>query len=353
MANFINGRVTNRMMSNNYLSRMNRNLKNMQKINNQLTTGKEISRPSDNPYKVSRSMQLNTDINTNIQYNENIKDTANWLDTTDTALGQITSVVQRIRTLMVSAGNIAYGSDERTSIADEVNERISELSQILNTNFDGKYIFGGTKVSSKPTDTIKDADGKTILTLVNEVGKEIDMNDPANSNILNILSSDMNTEISQGVKIKYNVTAYELLNFDNTEIKRDADGNVIMGPDGNPETIKITTDAMDLFKEITKNLVSTNEEEAGKINGGNLDDLDKAINNLLRVRSEIGAKQNRMESALTQNEDENFNMTDILSKTEDIDLTEKSIEFAMAQTVYMASLQVSAQILPKSLLDYL
>lgn len=353
MANFVNGRVTNRMMSNNYLSRMNKNLNNMQKINNQITTGKEISRPSDNPYKVARSMQLNTDINTNVQYNENIKDTANWLDTTDTALGQITSVTQRIRTLMVSAGNIAYGSDERSSIADEVNERVSELSQILNTNFDGKYIFGGTKVASKPTDTIKGADGENILVLANEVGKSIDMNDPANADVLNMLSGDMNTEISQGVKMKYNVTAYELLNFDTTELKRDVDGNVIIGADGQPETVTINTDVMSLFKEITKNLVSEDEEESKKIINGNLDNVDKVINNLLRVRSEIGAKQNRMESALTQNEDQNYNMTDILSKTEDIDITEKSIEFAMAQTVYMASLQVSAQILPKSILDYL
>ena len=46
-------------------------------------------------------------------------------------------------------------------------------------------------------------------------------------------------------------------------------------------------------------------------------------------------------------------MTDILSQTEDIDFTQKTIEFSMAQTVYTASLQVSAKVLPPSLLDYL
>ena len=60
-----------------------------------------------------------------------------------------------------------------------------------------------------------------------------------------------------------------------------------------------------------------------------------------------------MDSAQTKNEDENYNMTDILSKTEDIDFTEKTIEFTIAQTVYQASLQICAQVLPKSLLDYL
>ena len=114
-------RVTNRMLANNYLRNMNKNLTNMQALNRQLSTGKEISRPSDNPYKTARSMQLNTDISTNKQYNENIKDTINWLDSTDQALYQATNTMQRIRELLVSSGNAAYGSDERNAIADEMN----------------------------------------------------------------------------------------------------------------------------------------------------------------------------------------------------------------------------------------
>ena len=81
--------------------------------------------------------------------------------------------------------------------------------------------------------------------------------------------------------------------------------------------------------------------------------IDAAIENVLKLRSEVGAKQNRMESALSKNEDENYNMTQVLSNTEDIDFTEKTIEYSMAQTTYTAALQVSAQVLPKTLLDYL
>ena len=60
-----------------------------------------------------------------------------------------------------------------------------------------------------------------------------------------------------------------------------------------------------------------------------------------------------MESAQAKNEDENLNMTDILSKTEDIDFTEKTMEYSIMQTVYMASLQTGAKVLPKTILDYL
>lgn len=336
MGSFISGRVTTSMLTNNYLDGMNKNLSNLQTINNQLTTGKEISRPSDNPYKVARTMQLYSSIDANKQYNENIKDTLNWLDTTDTALGQVTTVFQRIRELMVSAGNAAYGTQERESINNEVKERVGELGQILNTTFDGRYIFGGTKVASKPINVDKEAADGQILKYSDKNGNPVKYDD-LNDELKSQLGANLTTEVSQGVTIDYNVTAQALMQFQ--------DGN---------ESI----DAMKLLSDIVSNLGADESTADGKkkvdeVTTNNLSDIDKVINNLLKIRSEVGAKQNRMESAQSQNEDSNYNMTDILSKTEDIDWTQKTIEYYMARTVYQASLQVSAQILPATLLDYL
>lgn len=341
-------RVTNRMISNRYLADTTRNLNNMQNIINQLTTGKSINRPSDNPYKVARSMQLNTKINANTQYNENIKDTLNWLDTTDEALGQAGDVLQRIRTLMVSSGNAAFGSNERAAISDEINERIAELGQIVNGNFDGKYVFGGTKTSSKPIDIGTDANGNTVLTFSDKEGNKILVNNDGapideNGNLLTgieaveannqlaMMNSKFSTEISSSVTIEYNITATDIL------FMKDSEGNNI--------------NVMSLLSDINNNLNS--ETDSGKVTNENLEAIDAVISNLLKFRSEVGAKQNRMESAQSKNEDDSYNMTDILSKTEDVDFSEKSIEYATAQTVYQAALQVSAQILPKTLLDYL
>lgn len=329
-------RITSGMMKNNYLNGMATNLNNMQTLNKQLTSGKEISRPSDNPYKVARSMQLNTDINTNKQYNENIKDTINWLNTTDTALGQVTNVIQRVRELMVSSGNASYGSNEQKAISDEINQRIEEVAQILNSNFDGKYVFGGTKTSSKPLGSDTDGiTGNTYLYFVDKSGNKLDLEDTSTytKNQLEMLGTKMDVEISQGVEMEYNVTAKEVL------ICKDDNGKQV--------------NLMNLLSDITSNLKSSNSSDRVKVIGENLADIDSVVSNLLKLRAEVGAKQNRMDSAQTKNEDENYNMTDILSKTEDIDFTEKTIEFTVAQTVYQASLQICAQVLPKSLLDYL
>lgn len=329
-------RVTNRMLSNNYLRDMRTNLYNMSKVQTQLTTGKEISKPSDNPFKVARSMQLYTDIASNKQYNENIKDTINWLDSTDTALGQVNDSLQRVRELMISAGNAAYGSDERKAIKDEINEKVSEISQILNTNFDGRYLFGGNKTTSKPVTVTEDLiTGNNVLNFSGKDGEPLPLNS-GNPNInsqIDMIKGKMSTEISQGVSMEYNVSASDILMF-----RSDKGKNI---------------NVMELLSNITKNLESEDATESSKITGENLEDLTAAMGNLTKIMSEVGAKQNRMESAKSKNEDENFNMTELLSKTEDIDLTEKLMQYSMMQTVYMASLQTSSKVIQPSLIDFL
>ncbi len=329
-------RITNQMMSKSFLKDLGRNQNYMKKINDQLTSGKEIRRPSDNPFKVARSMQLNRDIGANVQYNENIKDTTNWLDTTDTALEQLGNSFQRFRELMVSAGNAAYGSDEKKAIRDEMNEKVNEIAQILNSSFDGKYIFGGTKVSSKPVGSSKSVDtGNNYINISGKAGEvlALDNLDVDTQNQIGMIGKKLNVEVSQGVTMEYSVSAMDILTFKNEN--------------------GVSVNVMDLLKGITDDVASANTDESSKVTNEYLKSMDETITNLLKIRAEVGAKQNRMESAGNQNDEQNFNLKDILSQTEDIDFAEKNIEATVAQSIYMASLQVSAKIIQPSLLDFL
>lgn len=317
-------RVTNQMMTNSFLRDMNSNLNNLSKLNKQLTTGKEISKPSDNPFKTARIMQMYSDIGANEQYNENIKDTINWLDTTDVALEQLGNSFGRVRELMVSSGNAAYGSDEKKAIKDEINEKVNEIAQILNTNFDGKYIFGGTKSASKPVG-VNTVDGNNSLSFIDKSG-----NTTTDPDILNQMNSKLKVEISQGVTMEYNVNANEILNF------KDESGNDI--------------ELMSLMNDIINNLQSADSSD---VVNSNLGDMDSVLSNINKLRGEVGSKQNRMDSAKAQNEEQNLSMTEILSKTEDIDLAEKTIQVATLQSVYVASLQTSAKILQSTLIDFI
>lgn len=431
-------RVTNTMMAEGFITDLSLNMKHLQKINQQLDSGKEIRKPSDDPFKVARSMQLHTDINTNKQFNENIKDTKNWLEETDTALGQVGDQVKRVRELLITAGNGAYSLSDRKKIKDEINEIVGQIAQTLNSSFDGKYLFGGTRVTKKPltTEKGKGANGNTFLryageegeilpdqikTKINDVndwkgnitftcttkdqsGKEITkdvsinlagannesdlekkINEAINKNSLlkgklkavanngnlnfvltdasvdikigknntipemktlagkkvdNYANNQMDmicdtliTEISQGVKIEYNITATQILQFE------DKDGNA--------------KDVRDILKDIVTHLDSDKDEEVRKLDNEDLVALDAFMDNILKLRSEVGAKANRMESALEKNKSENFDLTEILSKTEDVDFAKKSMEQSIAMTVYQAALQTSARVLLPTLMDFL
>lgn len=407
-------RITNSMLSVNYLRNVKRNMNNMQTLQNQLASGKEINKASDNPYVASRSMQLNAEISYNKQYDENIKDTSNWLDTTDTALSQMGNIFGRIETLLVNAGNGTYGDDEKSAIKDEIKEKVNELSQVLNTSFDGSYIFGGTKTNSKPTTVVdgkleyadkdgnsmnvykqsngtittsattantsytltasditllnselnnttsppsdarkteintlisagvgaseyKSADGTIttsatstntqvgltmadVTSLKNELNNTASPPNSARKNeINNILTqatpltqinSSLEVDITQGVKSIYNKTAVDVLEF----------------KDKNGKSINVSDLLSNIITDLGANGSSSN------LITNDLNDIQSVTTNLLQKRSEVGTMQNRMDSAQTNNEAQNYNMTDILSKTDDIDFANKTMEYAMMQT---------------------
>lgn len=310
-------RITHGVMVSGFLGDMNTNLNSLNKIQKQLNTGKVFSKPSDDPFKVARSMQMYSEINANKQYNTNIKDTINWMDTTDTALSNGTKCLQRIRELMVSSGNAAYGSSELTAIKEEINERVAEFGQILNTSFDGKYIFGGKDGASKPVEV--NLDGVTGENSISISGDE------------NIINKSLKVEISSGVRVDYNVNAVEVLKF------KDKAGN----------DIEITQ----FFDDLLNNLSDVNGKS--KVVGENLDQMDKVIENMISISAKVGTVQNRMESAKDLNTSQNENLTEILSGNEDIDFMEKSMEMAVARTIYVASLQTSSKVLQPSILDFL
>jgi flagellar hook-associated protein 3 FlgL len=326
-------RITNKMLSDSFLTDMQVNLNNLRKIQQQTSSTKNFSKPSDDPFNVVRSMQLHTDINANAQYKTNIVNALNFMDTTDTALNQIGNVLSGIREKLVSAGDAAYGSDERGKIKDEINQRISQIAQLLNTNFQGDYIFGGTRGLTKPVTTeeytIGSDTGNVSIKYLAIDGSTLDY-DPANQEIIS-MSSKRKVEVSQGVVVEYNATAPEILNYGNG-----ADDNIPA-----------------LLDRIVKHLASDDEASTKALTNEDLSDIDEASKQLLKVRSEVGAKANRMESMSDQNDDTKINMTEVLSKTEDIDITEKTIEYYTMITVYQASLQTSARVMQPTLMDYI
>lgn len=327
-------RITNGMINSNYLANVQTNLKNISTLQNQLASGNNVSSGADNPSVASRIMKLNDELSSNTQYSSNIKSMNHILDTTDTALSECNNVLSRVRTLVVKAGNGTYTEDEISSIKDEVVSCVKELGDELNSSYSGTYIFGGSKIDSKPI-TVDSSTG--AMSYADASGAAV----TSGADVTQI-GTKLYADISQGVSINYNVTASDLLQFTNNS------GTAI--------------NATSVFSQIISNLgtLSNNSatdaaQDTAKTNleNTNLTDLDSIIQNFTTVRAKVGTLENRMDTVATVNEDQNYNMTSSLSDVQDIDMAEKEVDYSTAQTVYKASLQVSSKVLETTLLDYL
>ncbi|NFM45972.1 flagellar hook-associated protein 3 [Clostridium botulinum] len=383
-------RITNNMMANSFMSDMNNNLENLNRINQQLTSGKNFSKPSHDPAGVIRSMQLYTAIDANKQYNKNISNVINWLDVTDTALDQVGKQLGKIRDKLEEAGNPGFGETERKALKDEVNGIIASMSQTLNTTFDGKYIFSGTRVTSKPTGIEKNGKNNELVYLKNDQsvlllddtlkaisaaeklsGKSI--NEIKDSELLDfksLVNKDPST-LTPEEKIKVDKLSSEEIdalknlsdedlkhlgeyNQMNAKLKAEISEGVVMEYNVTAtEVLQGGGDLKQLLENIVKHLESDDPTEINKLYGEDLGNIDKVLDNVLRIRAEVGAKQNRMDAAKEMNKETNFNMTEILSNIEDVNLVEKNMEFAILQSVYISSLQTSAKVLQPTLMDYL
>ncbi len=297
-------RVTHKMLTDNYLSNLNRNLAAMQKSQEQLSGFSEILRPSDDPYEITRIMRMDSSLKKNEQYLSNIENSLGWLDATDTALQSTISAVQRVQDLVTQGSSETYSEEQLSMISDEVLEIINEVTQYGNTSYQGRYIFAGHNTIEAPFEV--DALSKEIVYAGGTTG-------------------DILTEISPGVNVSININAEDFLN---------PTGSVTIG---------------ETFQNVYAELVAGDSEQLATY----ADEIEEQLDAYLALASEVGAKTNRMESAKEKNKADTLNMTEILSSIQDIDLAEKTVEHSAMKAVYNATLSIGGHILQPTLLDYL
>lgn len=138
-------RVTNNMMVNNLLRNLYKNYTKMDRTQQMLASQKKFLRPSDDPIGVTRSLRLTTEILNMQQYKRNAEDTDSWLQSSEQAVKNIISVLQRIRELTVQGSSETYSEDDRKKIADEIRELKQQLIGIGNTTYAGSFLFSGFK----------------------------------------------------------------------------------------------------------------------------------------------------------------------------------------------------------------
>src|SRR4051812_44557619 len=137
-------RITQRSLVTTSLQGLNRNMDAIAKLQMQLTSGKTINKPSDDPTGTNAALQTRQEMAGATQYARNISDGLGQLDATDSALQGMVKQVQRVRDLAVQASNTGAMSDaSRAAIAIEVTGIRESLLGLANTQVQGQPIFGG------------------------------------------------------------------------------------------------------------------------------------------------------------------------------------------------------------------
>tara|TARA_R110001592_G_scaffold60360_1_gene183450 strand:+ start:3927 stop:5144 length:1218 start_codon:yes stop_codon:yes gene_type:complete len=122
-----------------------------QKTQLQLSTGKKILTPADDPVASTRILELNQELTSNAQFQYNVELAEGHLNLQDDLLGSINTVVQRVRELMITAGNGALSKTDLSAISAEVKERSDQLAGLLNSqDASGEYLFSGFQGGTQP-----------------------------------------------------------------------------------------------------------------------------------------------------------------------------------------------------------
>jgi flagellar hook-associated protein 3 FlgL len=142
-------RITNKMMTNNMMSNINKNKNNVNTLEEQYSTGKKIQRPSDDPIVTVRALKLRTNLAELKQYYEkNIPDAMSWMEVTESALDTINSILQKINTYCVQGSTDTLTATDRNSIVQNLMEMKNQIYNEGNSSFAGRYVFTGYKTDS-------------------------------------------------------------------------------------------------------------------------------------------------------------------------------------------------------------
>ena len=145
-------RVTNNMITGNTKNNINSNKVFVDKYNTQMTTQKKISRPSDDPVVAIRSLRMQTTLSHINQYlDNNIADVNSWLKVTDTALGNMTSILTDLRTQCVNGSTDTLTQDDRNIILKQLRAMADQVYSEGNADYAGRTVFTGYRTSSQLT----------------------------------------------------------------------------------------------------------------------------------------------------------------------------------------------------------
>lgn len=335
---------------------LNKSQSSLQTSMERLSSGSRINSAKDDAAGQAIANRMSSQITGLSQAQRNANDGISVAQTAEGALNQVNDNVQRIRELTVQAQNGTNSADDLQSIQDEINQRTAEIDRISNeTNFNGVKVLSddqtisiqvgandgeAIKVSLQKTDTA--SLGLSSLD-VKDLAQKFTKEDAQTFN--STATSDTTLQLASGLE------AYSKTNSSGTTsyYVKDASGNYFSA-----SAVATTTSGVTTSVTINKgtSMAASAVSSAGL---APLADIDSALKKVDSFRSDLGAIQNRFESAITNLNTNETNLSAARSRIEDADYAVEVSNMTRAQILQQAGTSVLAQAnqVPQSVLSLL
>lgn len=270
----------------------------MAKSQQQLSDGRRITSPSDDPFGTGQVLGFDTQLSDVRRFQENVAGSIGFMNAADSALDSVTSALQAIYEKAIQASNGTNGLADMQSLATEIQQLKEVVRDGLNAQHGDAYIFGGTATGAPPF--------------------------PTGSNNYAGTANTMSRRVGQGQSVQINVP-----------------GDAIVGPNG-----ANTLDEIDAL--ITDIQAQNYAGVQGRIGA-----LQAATDQALGVRTQLGATAARLEVLQTRLDLTEERLLAARSEVADVDAAEAYMEFTQQQTMYQAALAAGTRIMQTSILDFI
>ena len=287
-------RISDLSLSQNAIQHLQTSLSGIAELQNQASTGKKLTKPSDSPVDIGQSLSLRSGLSRNAQLATNISDAEGWLGTTDQTLGQMNTQLQQVNTLVLQAINGGSDQNARDAIANQIDQIRQSLLGLANTQYGNRPLFGGTAQSQA-----YDASGAYVGS-----------------------SAAVERTIAPGVKVQVNVN-----------------GDSVFGTPGNDvfTTLAQISDAIHGNQDLTALSAQ----------------LKTQSTSVLTAQATVGATYARVDNTKSQNTTNASTMTSNLNDVENVDLAEVLMNLQAQETTYQAALAAAAKAITPSLAAFL
>jgi len=384
------------------LSAMQRLQAALDQTQRQISSGRRILTPSDDPLAAARALEIRESIGRLEQFDRNANVAANRLGQEESALGSVNNVLQRVRELALQANNATQTNESRRMIAVEMRQNLDQLVQIANQkDGNGSYLFSGNLESTTPVTRtgaafayngdqgqryiqigegrqVADGDsGAAIFFGIRNGNGSFSTTAAVGNTGTGVLGPGSVTDPSAWDQDQYTVrfidpANYEVLDSSAAVVSTGtfqvgdtlAFSGIEFSLDGEPaagDEFSVAPSAyQDVFSMVDQLATALEQgatdfaSQAAVNNGINaaLQNIDQAIGNVLDVRIQVGSRLAAIENQVDSNGAFKLNYQDTLATIEDLDYAEALSRLSLEVTTLEAAQQSFIRTQSLSLFNY-